>query len=417
MAKYDKVDLAYNFLVKKELDGDSFTLVELCEYTTWSIDSCRTYVSKRWHQYVDIDDGHYTTAGLRYLSKHEFRDIHSQKLKNVIDMSSKGVLLNKAKEFTLLAVSTYNNPFTTFKTYGFIVNIIIAWTALFHAIFDKRSIDYFYKDDNGQFIFKDGDKKAWELCKCCEEFWKGEQTPEKINLLFLIGLRNKIEHRSLPALDLAVSGECQASLCNFESLLVEEFGDEHALMAHLAIALQLTRTSQQAQIDALKQLQKENYRVVRQYMETYKNDLSDEVLENQKYRIRAFLIPKIGNHAKSSDLSIEFINTNKLSDEELRSYEQGIAFIKGVESPYKLKPSKVVESIKEHIPSFNTSIHTKCWKFYKARPNHINEKFKGEYAGYMEGFDGYLYSVAWVNFLISEMVDPEKIQKVRAHRI
>ncbi|MFB2680338.1 DUF3644 domain-containing protein [Shewanella mangrovisoli] len=417
MAKYDKVDLAFKFLSDKEKSGDSFTLEELSEHTTWTIGSCRTYVSKRWHQYIENDDGHYSTSGIRYLSEEEFREVHSQKLNNVVDMSSKGILLKKAKEFALLAVSTYNNPFTTFKSYGFIVNIIIAWTALLHAIFEKKGVEYFYKDEFGQPILKDGDKKAWELSKCCEEFWPGAASPEKTNLLFLIGLRNKIEHRSLPALDLAVIGECQACLCNFESLLVEEFGDIHALMAHLAIALQLTRTSQQSQIDALKQLQKENYRVVREFMETYKNDLSDDVLESQKYRIRAFLIPKIGNHAKTSDLAVEFINTNKLTDEELRSYEQGIAFIKGIESPYKLKPSKVVEAIKERHAFFNTSLHTKCWKFYTARPNHNDVNYKGEFAGYIEGFDGYLYSLKWIKFLISEISDQNKLAQIRAFRI
>ena len=69
-------------------------------------------------------------------------------------------------------------------------------------------------------------------------------------------------------------------------------------------------------------------------METFKQDLDEEILESQKYRIRAFLIPKLGNHAKSSDLSIEFVNISQLSSEELSSYEQGVAFIKGVESPY-----------------------------------------------------------------------------------
>lgn len=62
-------------------------------------------------------------------------------------------------------------------------------------------------------------------------------------------MRNKIEHRSLPAIDLAVCGECQSALINFENILVEEFGDEHALTASLAIAMQLTRVSEQAQIE------------------------------------------------------------------------------------------------------------------------------------------------------------------------
>ena len=58
----------------------------------------------------------------------------------------------------------------------------------------------------------DGEEKSWELSECCDEYWPGVEAAEKFNLKFLIGLRNKIEHRSLPAIDLAVSGECQSAL-------------------------------------------------------------------------------------------------------------------------------------------------------------------------------------------------------------
>jgi hypothetical protein len=230
------------------------------------------------------------------------------------------------------------------------VSAVIAYTALFHAIFEKKEQNYFYLDEEGNSTLMDGEEKVWELSRCCNEYWGGLDNPETKNLSFLIGLRNKIEHRSLPAVDLATSGESQSALNNFENLLVEEFGDSHALMVRLAIAMQLTRTSEQAQLDALKQFQTENYRVVREYMETYKNDLSDEVLESQKYRIRAFLVPKLGNHAKSADLAVEFINVNKLNDNDMENYEQGVAFIKGIESPFKLKPSKVVPIVKVRIP-------------------------------------------------------------------
>ncbi|GAB3234369.1 DUF3644 domain-containing protein [Pseudaeromonas pectinilytica] len=234
MSKYDQVDLAYDFLMEKEISGEVFTIQNLADATGWKVDTCRTYPSKRWHQYIENDEGQYSTSGIRFLSKDEFRLVHSQKLQDVADMSTKGILLGKAKEFALLAVATYNNPFTTFKTYGFIVNIVIAWTSLFHAIFEKKMLAYNYVDEEGLPVLKDGEKKAWELSTCIDNYWKGVSCPEKSNLDFLIGLRNKIEHRNLPALDLAISGECQASLSNFESILVEEFGDEHALMSHLA---------------------------------------------------------------------------------------------------------------------------------------------------------------------------------------
>lgn len=41
--------------------------------------------------------------------------------------------VQKAREAGLLAVETYNRPATVFRSAGFIVLMVVAWTALFHA--------------------------------------------------------------------------------------------------------------------------------------------------------------------------------------------------------------------------------------------------------------------------------------------
>jgi hypothetical protein len=413
MSRYAKVDLAYNFLVAKEKSADVFTIDELSQASGWKYNTCKTYPSKRWNKYVERFGDEYSVSGISYLSKEEFRNIHCQKFLSDIEESTKSIFVKKARQFALLAVSIYNNPYSEFKTYGFIVNLIIAYTALFHALFEKRGVSYLSLNNNGDPIIIDGEEKTWELKECIEHYWAGIDTPEKANIRFLIGLRNKIEHRSLPALDLAVCGECQAALNNFETILVDEFGSDYALIANLAISMQLTRISEQAQIEAKKELQSKNYEIVKNYMETYKNDLSDEILESSKYRLRAFLIPKIGNRETSSDLAIEFIKIDNLTDEQLLDYKRYVAFIKGIKPPYKLKPGKVVELVSKKIPSFNMHLHTKCWKYYNARPANLEVNFKGEYAGFIEGLDGYLYSQKWVDFLISELIDDDKFQSIK----
>lgn len=160
MNRYNKVDLAYEFLVTKEKETEAFTIAQLAEATGWSIGTCSTYTSKRWHQYIAKDGSQYSSSGISYLSKEEFRSVHSQKLQKTTDFSTKGILVHKAKEFALLAVSTYNNPYTEFKTYGFIVNIVIAYTSLFHAIYEKRCSNYFHLDNDGNPILIDGEEKA-----------------------------------------------------------------------------------------------------------------------------------------------------------------------------------------------------------------------------------------------------------------
>ncbi|CAI2025462.1 DUF3644 domain-containing protein [Serratia fonticola] len=417
MSRFRKVDLAYSFLVEKEKAGESFTIDQLANFTGWKEQSCRTYPSKNWHNYVTRDGNQYSTSGITFLSKDEFRKVHSQKAPQLNNFSMKAILLKKAKEFALLAVATYNNPFTDFKTYGFIVNIIIAYTALFHAIFEKREEDYFYLDLDGNYKLIDGDKKAWELTECFNKYWVNVENAEKANLKFLIELRNKIEHRSLPAIDLLTSGECQSALNNFENLIVKEFGDEYALITSLAMAMQLTEISAQAQVDALKQLQTDNYRVIREYMETYRNGLSDEISQSQKYRLRAYLIPKLGNHASTSNLAIEFINTNNLSEEALEDYEKAVTFIKEIEFPFKLRPNKVVKIIEKKIIGFNMTLHTKCWKYFQARPRELQQAFRGEFVAYDEGAECYLYSQKWVKFLEEKLSDANILNLVKGQPI
>ena len=46
--------------------------------------------------------------------------------------------LAKAKDACLAAVTNYNRPGTAFRTRTYTVLMVIAWTALFHAIFHRR---------------------------------------------------------------------------------------------------------------------------------------------------------------------------------------------------------------------------------------------------------------------------------------
>jgi hypothetical protein len=100
--RFEYVDKAYDFLTAKEKSGLHFTIKDLAEHTGWKESTCKTYPTKRWHQYIDRDGDQYSSTGISYLSKDEFRAVHSQKLQKTADHSTKGILLNKAREFALL---------------------------------------------------------------------------------------------------------------------------------------------------------------------------------------------------------------------------------------------------------------------------------------------------------------------------
>ncbi|WP_278862756.1 hypothetical protein [Klebsiella quasivariicola] len=79
MKKYDQVDKAFDFLVGKENRQEFFTIAELAVATGWKVQTCKTYPTKRWSKYISRDGAQYTTLGLKYLSKEDFRNLHSQK--------------------------------------------------------------------------------------------------------------------------------------------------------------------------------------------------------------------------------------------------------------------------------------------------------------------------------------------------
>ncbi|MGA7873422.1 MAG: DUF3644 domain-containing protein, partial [Candidatus Binatus sp.] len=140
----------------------------------------------------------------------------------------------------------------------------------------------------------DGEFKHWELEECCNQFWQDKNPPERDNIRFAIGLRNRIEHRDLPALDPSVYGECQALLLNFENLLSAEFGKKYALTETLALALQFSPGSSGQSARAIKALAAAEAKSLIQYIERFRSGLPPTTLAGP-YGNRAgdiLLLPK-----------------------------------------------------------------------------------------------------------------------------
>lgn len=278
--QFQKTDLAYKFLINKEKRNEPFSAQELAESVGWAKKTAETYLSKKWRVYITKRDNKFFVESLKHLTLEDFREIHSHAIDDLEAFPEAKALLHKSREAALLAVYIYNNPYTTFKAHGFIVNIIIAYTALFHAIFEKNGVNYLYKDNEGNYITIDDEYKAFELIKCSKQYWQDRKSAIKANLEFLIGLRNKIEHRSLPAIDLYVEGECQAAMTNYENILAKEFGKKHSLNISLSVSMQLTAVSNSYRTKALKELQTKNYKVIKKYIDKYRIGLDDDISQS-----------------------------------------------------------------------------------------------------------------------------------------
>lgn len=339
------------------------------------------------------------------------------------------VHVDKARESALLAVEIYNKPLTTFRSGGYVTLMCIAWTALFHAVFFRRNVKPFYHDCRRPRLYQkvDGDYKAWELSTCVSEFY-GDKTPgPRTNLEFIVGLRNKIEHRSIPALDVRIFGECQALLFNFEDCLVEHFGRRYALNESLSLALQFSQLRDSQQSTAVQTLHRSVATNIDQYVRRFRSSLTADQLGDLQYSYKVFLIPRTSNHHSVDDLAVQFIHMSDLTEESAADLASAVALIKPVTQQVanagRFKPSEVcarmLPTIQQYVdPSAKftpSGHHARAWRFYEVRPPDGNSEPKNtkiRYCQYDVAHKDYVYTEEWVAFLTNEMKKPGQYEKV-----
>lgn len=330
-------------------------------------------------------------------------------------------LLEKARDSALLAVETYNRPSAVFRSGAYIVLMCIAWTSLLHAIFRKQRIHPWHrKPGSTRYVKIDGDYKTWELAECLKQFYRDQHPPARKNLEFFIGLRNKIEHRSYPQMDSEVLGECQSLLLNFEGLLCDEFGDRHALKTGLVFALQFSRALNPAQSVALARRAGKDYHSVRAYVDAFRGALSQDIQGSLDYSFKIFLVPKIGNHASSSSVAVEFVKYDPSKPEEMKRYEYLVAMIKPKAVPVAnlgfLKPGEVVQQVASRLEQkFTHYTHGLCYRRFNARLPGKNPQpgtWDARYCLYDTLHKDYAYSPAWVDFLVAKLSDPAIYESV-----
>lgn len=334
--------------------------------------------------------------------------------------------IEKCRSATLAAVEAYNKPGPRFRTAHYLVLINIAWTALFHAVFYKRGRRPWYRSGDKsagkgiRYQKIDGEPKHWDLSKCLVEFYGGQLPAERKNLEFLVGLRNKIEHRHLPQLDAALYGECQAALLNLEALLVSEFGARYALSEYLAVSLQFSQVMPEEKRRAAGALATSAARSVSEYVTKFRGGLQATVLNSIKYSFNVFLVPKVVNRASAADVSVEFIRVDEASADELARLDRLNVLIREKQVPVSnldlMKASDVVAEVDKALPhAFTLNAHADCWRHFKVRPAAGAAKPEATLQQYCV-YDGvhrdYLYTRAWIDKLCSELASPATFQAV-----
>lgn len=328
--------------------------------------------------------------------------------------------LEKSNDSALLAVETYNKPAIKFKSGGYIVLMVISWTALFHGIFFKRKKKPFYKTNN-RFDKRDGDYCYWELSTCLSNYF-GDDTSNAIrkNLEFFIPLRNMVEHKSIPEIDSDIFAECQSLLLNYDKIMEKEFGIKYCLRESLSFALQLYPSSKSLN-NAI--IANPSTKPIVDFIKSYRSSISTATLNSGEYSFKAFLI-QVANHQSKNTLPIQFVAYDKLDEGQKTNVNRVAALVKNkfvqvaVTNKDLLKPGIVVEKVQTALgdlkitrngkekDKFTMDTHTRCWKKYEVRPNSQAANpvlTKSEYYVYDQPNSTYLYTENWSDYLIEEM--------------
>lgn len=276
-------------------------------------------------------------------------------------------LLHKSREAALNAVQTFNNPLTRFKTETFIVLMVIAWTYLLHAYYRREGVEYrYYKDGPTGPIFeqtKAGAFRHWELGRCLSENACPLDDPTKLNLRFLIGLRNEIEHHQSDGVDDHFSGRYLACCLNYERFICQLFGSRYSLGEEVAFTLQFRDLTAVTDSEEAEAPLPSN---VARYLQEFDSELSDDNFTSPSYRRRFLFTPMVTSKKAQADRVIKFVPADSdlgmsINDE----YER--VFLKEVERP-KHRPGQIVNLMHEEgYTRFNMHHHTELWKTLDAR--------------------------------------------------
>ena len=278
----------------------------------------------------------------------------------------KTLLLHKSREAALNAVQTFNNPLATFKAETFIVLMNIAWIYLLHAYYRDKEMEYrYYTKGPKRRKFsrtRSGAYKYWELERCLNDKACPLDHPTKLNLRFLIGLRNEIEHHQSAGTDEQFSGRYLACCLNYERYICDLFGEQYSLGATVAFTLQFRDfTNASLPKEAVAPLPSN----VAKYLQEFDAELSDQDLESLYFRRRFLFIPVVTSKKAQANEIIQFVS----SDSELGKAinEKYQVLLKEVEKPKHL-PSQIVKLMKkEGYVRFKIHHHTLFWKEMDAK--------------------------------------------------
>jgi Domain of unknown function (DUF3644) len=178
------------------------------------------------------------------------------------------------------------------------------------------------------------------------------------NLIFLIGLRNQVEHKKAIGWDSYLSARYQACALNFNSYLKRLHGEKFGLDHNLALSLQFAELDY-AQAQVIKDKENLIPSNIMSYIATFDAQLSNEEIESERFAYRLLFTRVTAKRHGQADRVIEFIDPKS---EMAKNISKDYWVKEETEKP-KLSAKQVVRKVREAgFGDFGMHQHTQFWK-------------------------------------------------------
>lgn len=325
--------------------------------------------------------------------------------------------LQHARSSCLTAVRVWNDPSCPFRAGAFSLLLVTAWNSLAIAVISRSEGEWRKTDGDGQPLTA---ASGADLSRDTSDL-VGEAFPTeghrglRENVAYWVDIRNAVAHRSMPALDMLVIPEAQASLLNFETQVVDGFGIEFALGDQLSIPLQLSGFRDPGALSSRKKLLAALPLDVQAIL-SRAQEATPELLQDPTFSLRVAFIPVVPPSGRSPDAVAYFVKPGDQPEELTKAIERYVVLTKPIStSRLEHAPKYVMEEVERRTGfRFNSNDHAAAARSLGVRPPKGQEErtLDLRYAEYITSFKRYLYSQAWIDLLAVRLAKPEDFVKI-----
>lgn len=309
--------------------------------------------------------------------------------------------LIRAREGMILAVQIFNSAALKFKTEVFTVLANIAWTYLLHEHCDRQGVPIVGADGRSLLLSQMIERAD---CPLSDDV--------KRNLRAMKILRDKVEHLILGRADLKWSPIFQACCLNFDKALCELFGAQLTLSNQLSLALQFAKMNIEQLASLAKYEMPEHIAAIDAQIT---EGMTPEQINNIEFQFRVIYTL---DAAARTHAHFHFVSPESAEGKEIHNI---LSKKVAADDLYPLKPSVVVKRVKKKSArAFTTNDHTKAWRLFKVRPKTGNAQPANtdkRYCIYHPAHKDYTYTDAWVDRLVEEISDAERLAAIRAVKL